>query len=507
MKNTIKNKKRNVLKGIIVLFTILLIIPSCNERFEEMNKNPNALTEVPDDFLFASLVRNVARDRLGRWQHDFGAQYAHQAISNSWQKSIDQYLDSHQQGDIAEELFKGAYGNVIKYANEIVAMNSEEGNTNEVRIAMAKTMAIVVFAKLTDYFGDVPYFEAGMGKYEILLPKYDEQELIYADMVEQLEAFRTTIANANPEDGFSDQDPLYYNDLEKWGRFINSLRLRLAMRARFADPGKYNAIIADCLSKPLIEDNSQNVKLEHWDSDRGEMYNPWHNLKIQYRSGIYQYNVSKKLVDWLVDNNDPRLEALIKPNQNGDYVGMPNGLTDAALSNFVRSNISVPGDLMLKRDQPLDIMTASEIWFLRAEAALFDLGESGDENELYQNGIEQSMARWEIDATEYISTSPLATLTGSDEEKFKQIGEQMWVAFIPNHVEAWSNIRRTGYPVIERRTDPMLSKGVTDGYLPKRLKYPYTVEKSLNGDNMQEAIDRMGGEDKIDTPVWWDVRD
>jgi hypothetical protein len=100
----------------------------------------------------------------------------------------------------------------------------------------------------------------------------------------------------------------------------------------------------------------------------------------------------------------------------------------------------------------------------------------------------------------------LANLAGSDEEKFEQIATQMWVAFIPNHQEAWSNIRRTGYPVIERRTNPLLSKGVTDGYLPKRLKYPYTVEKSLNGANMQEAIDRMGG-DNIDIPVWWDVRD
>jgi hypothetical protein len=162
---------------------------------------------------------------------------------------------------------------------------------------------------------------------------------------------------------------------------------------------------------------------------------------------------------------------------------------------------------MLAPDQPLDIMAASEIWFLRAEAALFNLGGDEDPNEYYQKGIEQSMDRWKIDATEYLSTSPLANLTGDDEEKFEQIATQMWIAFIPNHAEAWTNIRRTGYPEIAQRNDPLLSKGVTDGYLPKRLTYPYTVEKSLNGDNMQEAINRMGGEDKIDTPVWWDVRD
>lgn len=505
MKNTINNIKKNTLKGIIVLFSVLLITPACNDRFEEINKNPNALTEVPDEFLFASLVRNSIRNDIGRWQQDYGAQYAHQAVSNSWQKSIDQYLDSHQQGDISEGMFGSSYRDNIKYANEIVAINSTEGNTNELRIAMAKTMAIVSFAKLTDFFGDVPYFEAGMGKYDVLLPEYDEQELIYADMVEQLGAHYSTVVNADPANGFPGQDPMYDNDLEKWARFINSFRLRLAMRARFVDANKYNPIIADCLSKPLIEDNTQNASLQHWESERGELYNPWYNLKIDYKADTYQYNVSEMLVNWLKERNDPRLVALVKANKKGEYIGMPNGLTDTSIGLYTRSNLSVPGDLMLAPGQPLDIMAASEIWFLRAEAALFGLGGS-DANTLFQKGIEQSMARWEIDATDYITSSPFATLSGTQEEKFEQICNQMWVAFIPNHQEAWSNMRRTGYPLIERRTDPRLSKGVTNGYLPKRLIYPYTVEKTLNGENMQVAIDRMGG-DKIDTPVWWDVRD
>lgn len=506
MEKIINNIKTKVVKGIIVLFALLISVSSCNERFEEMNENPNALTELPDDFLFANLVRHVVRDNIGKWQQDFGAQYSHHGISNSWQKSIDQYLDSHQQGDIPEEMFKSSYKDCIKYANEVIYLNSQEGNTNELKIAMAKTMAIVAFSKLTDFFGDVPYFEAGMGKYDVLLPKYDEQELIYADMVEQLAQIYITISGGNPEQAFPGQDPLYNNDLESWARFVNSFRLRLAMRARLVDPGKYNPVIADCLSKPLIEDNSQNANLQHWDSDRGELYNPWYNLKADYEANTYQYNVSEMFVDWLRDNNDPRLPALIKPNKNGEYIGLPNGLTDVAIGAYTRSNLAVPSDLMLARDQPLDIMRADEIWFLRAEAALFNLGGS-DANTLYQKGIEQAMARWGVDATDYLANSPLATLTGSPEEQFEQIGTQMWAGFVPNYAEAWTNIRRTGYPVIERRTNPKLSQGVTNGYLPKRVSYPYTVEKTLNGDNMQEAIDRMGGEDKIDSPVWWDVKD
>ena len=358
MKNTINNIKTAAGKGIIILIALLLSFSACNERFEEMNTSPNSLTEIPDDFLFASLVRNVARDNLGRWQQDIGAQYGHQAISNAWQKSIDQYLDAHQQGDIGEMLFESSYRGVIKYANEIIAINSEEGNTNELKIAMTKALAMVTFAKLTDNFGDIPYFEAGMGKYEILLPKYDEQKVIYADMVDQLAAIHTTIVNGDPANAYPGQDPLFENNLENWARFVNSFRLRLAMRARFVEPGKYNGVITDCLSRLLMEDNSQNAFLQHWDSERGELYNPWHNFKIEYDNGSYRYNVSTLLVDWLVNNEDPRLTALVAPNKDGEYIGLPNGLTDVAIGAFTRSNLSVPGDLMLERDQPLDIMTA-----------------------------------------------------------------------------------------------------------------------------------------------------
>ena len=503
------NIKMTAIKGLFFLFALMLVIPSCDDRLNEMNQNPNALTKIPDDFLFATLVRNTFRDNIVRWQQDYGAQYAHQAVANTWYKNTDQYFDFFLQGDNSEDMFRNTYRDCIKYANDIISTNSQDGKVNEVRIAMSRILVIVSFAKLTDYFGDVPYFEAGMGKEEIYLPKYDPQKDIYADMVEQLKIQMEILDGANPADGYPGQDPMYNNDLQKWVRFANSLRLRLAMRARFVDPGKYNPIIVECLGKPLIETNGQNASLQNWKSENGELYNPWYSLKVDYTSGIYQYNVSEKLVDWLKSTNDPRIVALVKPNAKGEYVGIPNGLTDVASGNYKRSQFSVPGDMMLAPDQYLYIMTASEIWFLRAEAALFNIGNGGDPAELYKKGIVAGMEIWEVAATDienYLTNVPEATLNGSQENQFRQIATQMWVAFVPNHQEAWSNMKRTGYPVIPQRTSPLLSKGVTNGYLPKRLKYPYTVEKTLNGVNLQEAITRMGG-DKIDIPVWWDVRD
>jgi hypothetical protein len=44
--------------------------------------------------------------------------------------------------------------------------------------------------------------------------------------------------------------------------------------------------------------------------------------------------------------------------------------------------------------------------------------------------------------------------------------------------------------------------------MPTRVSYPVTKERTINGDHLDEAISRLpGGEDRIDTKVWWDVRE
>ena len=121
------------------------------------------------------------------------------------------------------------------------------------------------------------------------------------------------------------------------------------------------------------------------------------------------------------------------------------------------------------------------------------------------------MEQWSInsDAIEtYLANESEASLGADQEDNFRKISTQMWITSVPNAFESWCTIRRTGYPVIAQRTSPDLEIGVTNGVMPIRVLYPATKERSINGENMQEAIDRLpGGEDKIDIKVWWDAHD
>jgi hypothetical protein len=507
MKNSVKYSFRG--KAVIFILIVVVSLVSCDERWAEMNTDPNRISEMPDEYLFTNAVRQTLKTQYDRFEVDFGGQYAHIWVSNNWVREADKYLDYLAQGDIAERVFDGMYNGPIRNINEVLVLTGKGGNfENPVRNAQATIIAVANFAKLVDLFGDVPYFEGGMGKYDILKPKYDKQSDIYADMIAKLKESFDVLKSGDVKKAYpAGEDPLFDGRVDYWVRFANSLRLRIAMRAKNADAAKYNAVISECLAQPLIETNLQNAKLTCWDSENGELYNPWNNYYTDISNGTYILNFGEKFINTLKETNDPRLPFFASKNKKGEYIGMPNGLNDGYYAAWSRPNSAYPTAEFFAKDQPMYFMTAAEIWFLRSEAVLEGLG-TGDANEMYQIGIKRAMEQWGIKATDiqnYIADEQEATLFGDKNNKIRQIATQIWISFVPNAFESWSTIRRTGYPLLPVRDGVVLSKGVTNGVMPSRIKYPYTVEKGVNGENLEQAITNMGG-DKIDIKLWWNKR-
>ncbi len=508
-----KIKKIKPVKAILAFTIIIAGLTNCTERWEEMNTDPNRLTNIPDAYLFTSAVRGAFNDGMGDFHMNFGGQYGHVYIASNWVREVDKY-NGYGTQDYPEMVFSGVYNSSIRNAVEVLKLTSEgEEYENKWHNVQAQLIAIISFSKLTDMFGDIPYSQGGMAKYGIEQPKYDRQEDIYADMVERLKNCIDVLEEPEAEKQIypSDIDPIYKGDLNKWIRFANSYRLHLAMRARFADPGKYEPIIAECLSLPLIENNDQNPTLETSDS-KSDLYNPWYWTWNASQEGVYNLVWSEKFINTLIETNDPRLFFYASRNVDGEYKGMPNGLTDKAFSSFNKKTASIPSGEFFAKTQPIYMITAAQIWLYKAELALFNIGSSGgDANLMYQTAIRLAMEQWNINPDSidtYISVEEEASLYGDRENMFRQISTQMWIASVPNAFESWCTIRRTGYPEIPQRTDPLFSQGVTNGYMPTRVSYPVTKERTINGENVDEAIGRIpGGQDRIDARVWWDARD
>lgn len=484
---------QNKMKNILVVMVILGMSFSCQDRLDDLRDNPNAVTSIDDAALFTKAVRSLFQGTTDASVARFAGHYGHYFVAGSTARLPDQYGDGFDV--LYNSMFSEMYGGVIRHIEEVLEITSAEDTKNEVRHAMANVIAVLGYAKLTDAFGEIPYMEGGKGKTEgIIHPKYDTQQVIYEDMILRLSSSIAILKSADPAMGYPNSDPIFNNDMNKWVRFANSVRLRLAMRIRDANNTLSRQTVTQSLTEPLMETNDHNAFMIETEGNG----NAWFTMRTGYPS----IKMSTMLIDQLQGTDDPRLEVYVSKDGNGAYNGMTNGLDDTAFGN---SNFAARSDMGLalsSKESKLYVMTASEVWLLRAEAALVYANDPAQANILYRKGIEVSLKQWDIAASDIVDfmASPEASLTGSNVEL--QIGTQMWVALVPNYFEGWSHIRRTGYPVIADRTAANLAPGVTNGVLPKRFLYS-SFELSSNNDNVLEAISRQGA-NKIDTPVWWD---
>ena len=105
----------------------------------------------------------------------------------------------------------------------------------------------------------------------------------------------------------------------------------------------------------------------------------------------------------------------------------------------------------------------------------------------------------------YKTTGSVAWSSASDfEGHLKQIITQKWLAVYPNGVEAWSEFRRTGYPVlnpVKQSLEPKIK--AENGEFIKKLRY---VDDELRENpNATSSALNQGKGDGLHVRVWWDT--
>jgi len=125
---------------------------------------------------------------------------------------------------------------------------------------------------------------------------------------------------------------------------------------------------------------------------------------------------------------------------------------------------------------------------------------SGNAKTYYEGGISESMKQWGVytDAG-YQAFIAKPAVAWNASKAMELIGYQKWVALYLQGIEAWSEWRRTGYPVLSPAPDPLSA----DGKIPRRHGYP-TTERDINAENYNSALQLLGGPDELSTRLWWD---
>lgn len=286
-------KKYKKLKSFSLLVLFIIIVNACTEKFEEMNTDPSLITpELINPNLIMTYVQSEMLISGSAYGNGTDGSYCGMTV-----RSDDRPF---QEGD-APGTFYSAYGNYINNLADVIYLTQDDPDLVNKK-AIARIMKVWAFANLTDTYGDVPYFEACLPKEEaVFAPKYDTQEDIYTDLLKEL---KEAAAELDPaKESYGSADLVYGGDVTKWKKLANSLRLRYALRVRYADAALAQANLSDLTEDMLITTRADDAHLTN-SLDYPDHRNPRYNRIIDYGPDE-SVNIGKTILDILVNNNAP----------------------------------------------------------------------------------------------------------------------------------------------------------------------------------------------------------
>lgn len=520
MKNIVSFSKRICWSAMIVFASVYF--GGCTKNFDELNKDKTKLTDVGTaeyPYLF-SKAQSAASYAFWRYQvaenlfSDLYSQYF--ALTATYFPS-DRYV---MRMDWLQWHWIPIYTEAVPQLKTLLGKTDPKSAEN----ALASIWWVYTFHRVTDYYGPIPYFKAGEPLKSV---PYDPQDKIYDDFFKRLDAAVTILQGKLSEKPYGNFDLLYKGDVSKWIKFANTLRLRLALRISKADPARAKAEAEAAVQKGVMQSTADDALMVK--SKDGGDYNGLAGIAVWN-----EFRMSAAMESVLKGYNDPRMKIYYQPaSGTGTYEGLRNGLlpveqTLDANSPNNNSNVGTrwavgSGSAWTGQvTTPQDIMHAAEAYFLRAEGALNGWNMGGTPQQLYETGIATSLQQWGITDPVTISvyTNSLSTpIPPGDQQNSpaltnipvkwgateaiqrEQIGTQKWLALYPDGLEAWAEVRRTGYPKLY----PVVHSDNADlppGTMIKRIPF-LDLEKQTNGDAVKAAESLLGGPDKVNTPLWW----
>lgn len=487
-------------KLYIPIITLLIILGSCTDKFEEFNtdvKNPsetsgealftNAELELTDQISSTNVNLNVLKMFAQYWT---ATTYTDEPNYDIVTRTIpDNTFQEYYTGNDATK--SGGFLHDLKVASELIAeAPAEISPTGEAaklnKLAIIDLLTAYAYQNLVDMFGNVPYTEAL--DINNINPAYDDAFTIYKDLILRVD---TSLAIMDTTAGsFGSGDLIYGGDVTLWRKFANSLKLRLGIMLADFDPVLSRATVQSAVTAGVFTSNSDNALLRYLSAIH---VNPLYEDIVQSgRDDFIPANTIVNLMNALVDPRRPFYFTTL----GGAYVGGIYGASNPyAQYSHIAPAISAP-------DFPGILLTYDEVQFYLAEAAARGFAVGGTPQQFYNSAVTSSILFWggtPAQAAAYLATPRVAYTNPQSGATWQQkIGTQSYIAFYTRGLEGFNQWRRLDYPVLNR---PPTITNYAD--IPKRMTYPVN-EQTLNAASYQAAAAAIGG-DLLTTRIFWDV--
>lgn len=513
----------NKFKIAIATSVCVFFLGACTTDFDEINTNPNKTTvgQINASGMFEPLLYNGAKfwqNYTWYWNNEL-IQFT--AFTGGTTRQEHRYFISDANWQSVWNAY-ARYGNNVSHMQEL---SIEQGDQSLEAISL--TLKVLYMSNLTDMFGDIPYAEAFTARKTdgVTKPKFDTQKEVYEQMFADLQAANAIYAQ-KPLFVKPSLDGMYNGSMEKWQKFNNSLYLRLLMRvsgrSEMDVANKLTTVISNPDTYPIFESNEDNATVVFSGID------PYRSQFTDYNEGSFTSS-GRKLTEQLIkmtvlkdgfDNEtlvDPRLSIIGKKNPNVSvnpdqkWIGTISGVTEQDQADADRGSSWLNTAVLARAEMPGMFMDFAEVQFILAEAAQKGLISGGETaaKTYYEAAVTASVQKWatfgafsevpvlvgDAEINNLLSSSLAAWDTASN--KLELIGNQKYLALFWVGMEAYHEYRRTGYPELTIGNGTFYN----DYILPTRFAYPNTT-MATNANNVQEAIDRLGG-NTMKQPVWW----
>jgi hypothetical protein len=304
-------KRYKSLASLALAAVLLTGASGCRDEFSELNQDPASVTEGNPGYLFAQAVLSFEPSDYTYWFYNANSmfQWVQTAVST---------------GGVTSSLTDGApepnfkFIDVLKYANELKylrsTMSPEDAAKYENYAACLDVLCVYMGIFDSDMIGNIPYTEGANAAHGgTLTPKYDAVKDLYDLWLTSLDNDVKTLTTATGQEFDANQDPVYAGQTDKWAKLANSLKLKIATRLINVDRSRAFSIAQAVTTSPAgyIDGQSDDFlfnKCTYNSSSMDYAYH-WENGILASIAG------SKTMIDFLVDNRDPRVRFIYRKNR------------------------------------------------------------------------------------------------------------------------------------------------------------------------------------------------
>jgi hypothetical protein len=401
---------------------------------------------------------------------------------------------------------------VLQNLQDIITKGTEDGNLKYVGIA--KILRAYAFSQLVDTYGDIPFTESNQLKQGVIYPKFDDDAEIYPQLFTMLDEGIADLSNTSAPNVLEpgDDDIIYQGDTEKWIKVANTIKFKLYTQLRLVQNvgAEVNALLT---AGNLISSTEESFLLpygptgstddrnpgyaDYYATQRSNHISPWfYEILKGYNPRIFTNNPDPRVPYYIynqVTATQPPREGNQTEYRDGPFVSIYFGSVGPDRDRTQQNTISVMGIYPVggRYDDggaqavtgasstgaaPYRFITYADRLYLEAE--LMKVGiVAGDAKARLKEAIEESFKQVDFVVTEHVQNAqtvpalagtPAATtyinkvLAEYDAKPAMQlevIMTQKWISSFGSAVDQYTDLRRTGYPVVFNPRDPNMAPG------------------------------------------------